>query len=213
MCRSRSDWRAVTWLVVLCAGLGGAVAVRAQDAAVPADSVVTTAPAEHVVTTSSGEKIVYDPVSKSYFQLHTFTISETKDPRRVGSWTTAQLLASSLSFKGVPGRLAIVRTPEVHDFLLRNFPGFRSDDAWIGMKVNCKSMKAYWSDGTPVDEQQFTAWDLGHWYRTDINCMTNQALGWMPVYYKPPRDGFRWQAAGPAKAFRHMFIEYPTGKP
>lgn len=214
--RSGSIWKAVTWLTALCIGVGLATAGRAEDKAAPATGAGSIGLGDStptVILPETGEKIVYDPVSKSYFQLHGFTAAESKDPRRVGDWLSAQSIASSLTFKGVPGRLAIVKTPEVHDFLLRTFRSFNRDDAWIGMKVDCKSMKAYWTDGTPVDQQSFSAWDLGRWYRTDINCMNNPALGWMGVYYKPANAGFRWQASGPAKAFEYMFIEYPTGKP
>ena len=216
MHRSGSIWKAATRLLVLLGGLCLATAGWAEDEASPADSaapVVAGDPDTTVILPGSGEKIVYDPASKSYFQLHSFSLSESRGGEANGNWNDAQRVANNLSFKGVSGRLAIVKTPEVHDFLLRNFRSIGANVAWIGMKVDCKSMKAYWTDGTPVDKQAFNAWDLKRWYRTNVNCMQNTSIAWMGVYYEPAEDGFRWQASGPQKAFRHMFVEYPTGKP
>ena len=148
---------------------------------------------------------VYDPVSKSYFEL--------RDDNKRSYWVFAQQLAASKFHKGVRGRLAVVRNAHVHDFLRRNF---QIDTwAWIGLRYWCKYRKLQWVTGEIHDRGEFSAW-AQQWYRNaDTSCGRGTATGptaFMPVYYNPANSGygFTWQAAGPKKGFHYYFVEYPA---
>ena len=126
-------------------------------------------------------------------------------------WLKAQKKASSLKYKGVRGRLAIVRDLETHSFLRANFQ-FDST-TWIGLRFFCSVRKLVWVDGSEHKRSSFKAWHR-KWYRNaEVRCSTQNKLGYMPVYYLPNDKGFKWQAAGPVKGgFNSYVVEYPTGK-
>lgn|GEM_PF-6007086 len=151
---------------------------------------------------------VYDPASKSYFELHKWT------GNGFVRWNDAKRHAEEQNFKGVTGQLAVIRDYDTHFFLLKTF---RVDaPVWIGARVLCQAMRAFWIDGKPLDEQEFNAWDLESWHRTDVNCMNPGKMyggNFMGIYYTPYKQLFRWQAAGPLKSFHYVFVEYPTGHP
>ena len=145
-------------------------------------------------------KPIYNPSTKSYFELR---IDLPKPPQ----WLTAEKFARTKKFKGVRGRLAQIKDLETHSFLRANFQ--TRLPAWIGLRYFCSFRKLVWADGNEQPRKKFRMW-ARQWHRTHIKCGTG--IPYMPVYYTPSDEGFRWQASGPNKFFRSYFVEYPTGK-
>lgn len=158
---------------------------------------------------------VYDPVSKSYFELRN---DNGGAPRKPASWGTARLNASKHMYKGRRGRLAVVKTQATHEFLRRNFPfifGNRPTGAWIGLRYWCKFRRLQWVTGEFFEPGSFGPW-APQWYRVKHTSCSQRGSGaaikgYMPVYYLPTDRGFQWQASGPLKHFTMYIIEYPAG--
>ncbi len=160
---------------------------------------------------------VYFPATKSYFELVRAKPGDGARARELSEidWSTAVLRASQRSFNGTPGRLAIVRSPAVHRFLMETF---RLDTpAWIGLRYWCAYNKLQWIDGKFHDRSDWANWDLV-WNKSGAQRgpeLRERACGrrdtFWPVHYWPMREGFRWNANGTGKAFYSYFVEYPTG--
>ncbi len=150
---------------------------------------------------------VYNPATKSYFQRRT----DMPDLEGHG-WLKAKKKAASLTYKGVRGRLAVVRDLETHSFLRANF-NF-DGVTWIGLRFLCSVRKLVWIDGSEHKRSEFKAW-ARQWFRNaKVRCRTKNNLGFMPVYYLPDTEGFKWQASSPVKGgFNAYVVEFPTGKP
>jgi len=160
------------------------------------------------------DKPMYDPVSKSYFELHKVTREE--NPRSAEypdlPFNMAEKFASQRMFKGVRGRLAIVKSNETHMFLMQNFQP--DAHAWIGLRYYCKLRQLRWVNGEQVTRGSFQAWDADWDQSGDAGCVKGPGQAdWMPVCYSPTSAGFRWVAKGASKHYVAYFIEYPTGKP
>ena len=144
----------------------------------------------------------FNPQTKSYFELRFDNSS--------GVWNSAKKLAESKVYKGARGRLAVVRDPEVHSFLRKNF---KIDvETWIGLRYWCTFRKVQWVTGEVLKKGEFSIW-ASPWDRRDIPfCQGAQsrADGYMPVYYLPTNRGFRWQAVNSGKHFKQYFVEYPA---
>ena len=145
---------------------------------------------------------IYFPHTKSYFALLT-------DLPKPPQWITAERVARSKTFKGVRGRLAVVRDVETHSFLQANFT--IHEEAWIGLRFFCSVRKLVWVDGEEQTPKDFKMW-AKPWHRGDSTCTTARGMPYMPIHYLPQSKGFRWQASGVSKYFVSYFIEYPTGK-
>jgi hypothetical protein len=145
-------------------------------------------------------KPVYNPHTKSWFELRV-------DLPTPSNWRSAVKFARKKTFKGVRGRLAMVKDLETHSFLRANFDALGA--TLIGLRYFCSFRKLVWIDGTEQTRKQFKMWNK-KWYRTEIRC-GKQRIQYMPVYYRPTQSGFRWQASGPEKYFVSYFVEYPTG--
>ena len=118
---------------------------------------------------------VYDPAAKRYFAL--MPSAKGSD----GKWATEHADAEAHVYKGVRGRLAVVDTLEVHEFLLRHFhmPG----PTWIGLRYLCRARKLEWSNGTLFKPGSFEAWDK-NWKQDVFACSdTNNPNDWAPVAY------------------------------
>ncbi len=156
-----------------------------------------------------GDPPIYNPASKSYFQL-------LKQTTKKQNWGSAHRAALSRTFKGVRGRLAVIDRPETHQFILQNFD--LSREVWIGLRYWCSFRMLQWNDllpYSPSDPGRFHAWHP-QWYR---NAQTTCAAWWskkrayMPFYYQSLGErNARWQASGPAKYFTRFLVEYPTGE-
>ncbi len=156
-----------------------------------------------------GDPPLYNPASKSYFQL----LELTTQKRR---WRNAHQAALSRTFKGVRGRLAVIDRPETHQFILENFD--LSRQTWIGLRYWCRYRMLEWEGlrpYSPADPGHFPAWHPQWYRRADIICPNwwSKEIAYMPVYYLS-LDGrnARWRAAGTEKGFTRFLVEYPTGE-
>lgn len=154
-------------------------------------------------------KPIYDPASKSYFELVKLTHAEApKHYTPAMNWAEAQAYASKRVFKGVPGRLAIIGSADTHSFILINLRP--SDYTWIGLRYFCNQRKLEWSNGQVFRTNAFKAWDTAWDQSAGVAC---KERGYMPVAYTSAKNGFRWVAKGGMKAYSDLLIEYPTGGP
>ncbi len=155
-----------------------------------------------------GDPPIYNPASKSYFQL----LTQTTQKR---SWRFARSAALSRTFKGVRGRLAVIDRPETHQFILQNFEV--NEEIWIGLRYWCRFRMLQWNDlkpYSPGDPGRFHAWHP-QWYRVSPECAAwrSKEQAYRPVYYQPLGErNARWQASGPGKGFARYLVEYPTGE-
>lgn len=156
---------------------------------------------------------VYDPQAGRYFAL----ISAPPDPGQYqgATWISAGQHARQHNYKGVAGRLAIVDSIEVHEFLLRTFRPQSFQNIWIGLRYMCGLRKAEWSDGTELKPGGFQAWDK-RWNQDPTAACVKSAdanvnlRDWAPVAYSPEHT---WIVKGQKKVYQWYFIEYPTGHP
>jgi hypothetical protein len=173
---------------------------------------------------------VYNPESKSYFELFTPSKQLTEIEHGLGvyglSWGVAKGLAEKQTFKGVRGRLAVVDTRQIHEFLKEKF--HPTIAVWIGLRYWCKFKKLQWVTGKVFDRQKdFAAWGgmwnqngIHNYYRLgqtaaadDCSPIFAGRLNYLGVHYWPMSEGFLWNANGYSKHFAALFIEFPTGKP
>lgn len=157
----------------------------------------------------AGQKIgqpIYDPVAKRYFELM------RADPRPFHDvWDLVAEQARSLSFEGVQGRLAIVDSPEIHEFLLNTFHPGHYQYVWIGLRYLCRAKELVWSDGRPWKPGSFQIWDA-KWNQDVYTCGDkNDPNDWAPIAYSPEMKS--WIAKGRHKGYDWYFVEFPTGKP
>jgi hypothetical protein len=152
------------------------------------------------------DKPVYDPVSKRYFELVRLGGFD-------GTWLLTEKFAEDQFLKGVHGRLAIVDSIEIHEFLLHTFRPNHSQWAWIGLRYLCRQQQLQWSDGSLWKGGSFQAWDTD--WKQDIYFCAGASVDpndWAPVAYAPPPN-FRWIGKGRGKGYEYAFIEFPTGQP
>ncbi len=147
---------------------------------------------------------VYNEQTKSYFSLKRFHVTYGGK-----NWSAANKAARRSYYKGVSGRLAVVKSREVEDFLIKTFRP--PSPSWIGLRFFCKFRKLVWLTGETHPLIAYSNWHA-KWYRTRVNCDQTANISWMPVYLTPNLTGPRWQAPGPAKYMMYYFVEYPTGK-
>lgn len=94
----------------------------------------------------------YNPHTKSYFALVELGTMSGK------SWDRAAQLASTRSYKGVHGRLAVVDDVQTHMWLQEKFKAEMDKDAWIGLRYFCNARKLMWVDGEIMDESPPGVW-------------------------------------------------------
>ena len=157
-------------------------------------------------------KPMYDPVSKSYFEL--VKVSKEQSPGSSSPalpYDKAAVAATGRAFKGTPGRLAIIRHSDTHLFIMHNLRP--NEAAWIGLRYLCKPRELRWVNGEMLSKGQFQAWDK-QWDQSGIaGCVKGGGeTDWMPVAYSPAAEGFRWIAKGGKKIYVAYLVEYPTGK-
>lgn len=142
---------------------------------------------------------IYNEATKSY-------IAHAIVPTGHSTWLAARRYARSLSFGGVRGRLAIVDSGDRMKFIHDNFDVDHA--TWVGARFFCKGRKLLWENGKIQKRGDYTRWHR-KWNRTQIKCPT---VAFMPLYLTPEKEGFYWQASGPAKGFKPILVEFPTGK-
>ena len=154
-------------------------------------------------------KPIYDPATKSYIELIKLTrAEESKQYVPSMNWQSAQEYAGRRNFKGVKGRLAIIKDAETHALIMKNLRP--SEYTWIGLRYICSQKKLQWTDGSVHLKTDFSAWHSQWDQSAGVEC---QELGYMPVAYNGMPDGFRWVAKGGLKLYTDMLIQYPTGEP
>jgi hypothetical protein len=170
-------------------------------------------------------KPVYNPETKSYFELFRpdqravdLAGASTVRPDLVDiNWEDARLIAASRLFRGVRGRLAVVKTEQTNQFIIKSLRPAAGNAAWIGLRFMCSGRTLQWIDGELWPLTAYANW-APIWNRptgspegrTRIEC---GPFAYLPVHYWGADGGFKWNANGPAKRFYHLIIEYPTGKP
>ncbi|MGB8275853.1 MAG: C-type lectin domain-containing protein [Alphaproteobacteria bacterium] len=172
-------------------------------------ATLVAAPAVSAYAKELCNKPVYNPDTKSYFEL---ACPQEGEDRRI-EWHEAIKLAAKRVFKGVRGRLAVVKTQEVNDFLRDTFDP--EAPPWIGLRYFCKYNKLLWVTGEVQPATAYSnwasPWNLNGWPGHGDPAMCGW-LGYLPVHYWVPNYGFQWNANGQNKEFPRYFVEYPTGK-
>jgi len=160
------------------------------------------------------DKPVYDPDAKRYFALIKLRPPNGNPYYEGMSWGEADADARSKSYNGVQGRMAIVDSVKVHEFLLTTFHA--NVPAWIGLRYWCNRRQAEWSDGKFLQPGGFQAWDPV-WNQDVYSCKSAAVIKgeqYMPVAYNSVSQGaFRWIGKGWTKHYLTYFIEFPTGAP
>lgn len=155
-----------------------------------------------------GDPPIYNPASKSYFQL----------VRNTGRsvWADAYKTALAQTYKGVRGRLAVVDSLETHQFISENFDLSRGA-VWIGLRYWCDYRMLMWNDQrpySPADPGHFQAWHpqwiRGGYENTSCASWWAKDKAYMAVYYETFDGlGARWKAIGPQKGFGRILVEFP----
>ena len=160
-------------------------------------------------------KPMYNPETKSYFENFSAT-GGIYDLEHRYNWNAAKRIAASRVFKGVRGRLAIVKTKETNDFIIKNLKP--EDGTWIGLQYRCDLQTLRWVNGDfwPLTGYAYwnTPWNAaGTTWKTTERSQCLSSAQWMGVHYWGRENGHHWNANGPGKEFWLMIVEYPTGKP
>jgi hypothetical protein len=162
------------------------------------------------------EKPIYNPATKSYFELVRVTQAQ-QEAHKVGmvpetSWDKAAKFAASRVYKNTKGRLAIVKSQDTHEFIMTNLrpPGY----AFIGLRYYCKDRQLRWVTDEVHPANGFKAW-AQEWDQGDNKICLGSNTGpyWMGVAYTAIGNGFRWVARGALKNWNLYIVEYPTGQP
>jgi hypothetical protein len=162
------------------------------------------------------EKPVYNPATKSYFELVRVTQAQ-QEAHKVGmtpetSWDKAAKFAASRVYKNTKGRLAIVKDQDTHEFIMTNLRP--NTYAFIGLRYFCKDRQLRWVNNEVHPANGFKAW-APNWDQGDNKICVGSNTGpwWMGVVYSSIGDGFRWVARGALKNWNLYIVEYPTGQP
>lgn len=170
---------------------------------------------------------VYFAPNDTYYELVNLANEYNgKFPKNVTGWPQVRKLAASRVYKGRRGRLAVVKSKAVNDFLRDTF---KPDmPAWIGLRYFCKYRKFVWVTGEVLKRGDYR--NFGNiWNREGMGGVGRSGClpvpGWQPVHYWPvinrggrgseghmERFGFHWNANGFGKHWRLFFVEYPPPK-
>ena len=159
-------------------------------------------------------KPVYDPATKSYFELYFPDPEAQPDSVQSFTWDQAVETAKEQWFKSVRGRLAVVKTRATNNFLLKTF---RPDhNAWIGLRYRCDARVLQWVTGEIWPLTSYANWGPA-WNVAGGSPFGKERAtcggGSFGVHYWSQMGGFRWNANVSQARFVTMFIEFPTGEP
>ncbi len=158
----------------------------------------------------------YDPASKSYLQQ----VNVAHGPQIVKCahiscrWDEAAPAAEGLVYKGVHGRLAVIKSMATQEFLLTHFTFLQA--IWIGLRYFCNSGKLQWVDGEYMERSDFAAWDKQWDQSADLTnggCSSYNDKGFLGVAMSSKTQGGTWFAKESHKFFVQFFVQYSTGKP
>lgn len=149
----------------------------------------------------------YDPETGSYFEL--LRIPPGSSANNVGAaqatWTGAAKLASSRMYKGIQGRLAIIKSSSTHEFIAKTF--HLNGPAWFGLRYLCNERALEWSDGTRQGREGYSRWHR-IWKADGYACSPGEKFA--PIAYEPTDGVLYWRAFGRSKEFLYALIEYPA---
>ena len=156
---------------------------------------------------------VLDAENDTYYQL--ISVKKHWPNRYVRdsvNWGQANGLAFGMTFQGRKGRLAIVESLQVHEFLRDTFRIDR--EAWIGLRYWCNYKKFTWVNGDTHKLSNFqiwgSPWNVGGANRyEDPPLVCSTKVHYWPVHYWRTEYGFNWNANGEKKAYPLFFVEYP----
>lgn len=151
---------------------------------------------------------VYFPHTRSYYELVEIGFGYSVRGAPDITWEKAQQWAGTKTYKGVRGRLAVVRDAETTGFLRDTFKP--SQPTWIGMRYYCRLNRLIWTDGSEYSFTGYRNW-AKEWGRSLVCQNSSSTSEFGGVYFSPVRDGFRWKANGQSKEYGYLFIEYPVG--
>ena len=158
---------------------------------------------EAVARAESLGKVVYDPSSGSYFE-----VIRNRDNKSFGTWRTVRAAVNKRIYKGIRGRLAVIRTRATHEFLRKNL-GIPFD-AWIGLRYHCSTGKLVWVTGEILKRGvDFEIWHSRWNYDPTNYCRVGSK--YLVVFYMGMEGSYLyWRASGPSHGLTGALIEYPT---
>lgn len=165
-------------------------------------------PAQAQASGSQSLALEYDEASDTYFELRVATGSGYANV----NWSEAAKHASRLRKDGRIGRLAVIDTPEKHEFAVRHLLPARENkeglaaSIWIGLRYWCQFRSMMWSTGEVHEHQDFGIWGRPWHYGGEDPCRSGRQP-YVGVYYT---DANFWQAISHQKRFRHFLVEYPS---
>ena len=147
-------------------------------------------------------KVVYDPSSGSYFE-----IIRNRNNKSLGTWRFVRAAVNKRIYKGIRGRLAVIKTRATHEFLRKNL-GIPFD-AWIGLRYLCSSGKLVWVTGEMLRRGvDFEIWHRQLYYEKRSFC--GGAITHLVVYYIIEGRRLYWRISRPEHGLTGALIEYPT---
>ncbi len=109
------------------------------------------------------------------------------------------------------GRLAIVRSRETNDFILKTFKP--PNETHIGLRMSCsEGFKLIWVDGKILSPKDYQNWGrMWHYPNSYLPCRgANTRYG--GVVYNRLEGRPRWYVIAPGHATVAFLVEYPTGE-
>ncbi len=155
------------------------------------------------------DKPVYLEANDTYYELVSSASLGVKARRLL--WRYAKAASERRHYKGRRGRLAVVTSAEVHNFIRDALRPNQS--AWIGLRFFCRYNKGLWVNGKRLDAKVFARWGRVWNVRgaNPANPRRSQCTRapYLAVHYWSVARGFAWNANEPDKEFDHAIIEYP----
>ena len=152
-------------------------------------------------------KIVYDPSSGSYFEFIRYELHSSSS-----TWGRVRATVNKRTYKGIRGRLAVIKTRATHEFLRKNL-GITMD-AWIGLRYHCASGKLVWVTGEILRRGvDFEIWHSRWHYESRNVCGDfdgTENIKYLPVFYANLNGRLYWRASGPGHYMTGAIFEYPT---
>ena len=147
---------------------------------------------------------VYYAPAKSYFALVDF-----RGTGHFRNWIDAARYAANQSYKGTRGHLAVIDSPELHEFLRKTFRP--RNPTWIGLRYWCTYGKSQWITGATLRNDEFAIWNRP-WDLSGRGPNQKCPDNYLAIYYTPVDQGFRWAAQSANKNWKFYFVQYPTGQ-
>jgi len=145
-------------------------------------------------------KVVYDPSSGSYFEI-------IRNQRGFRRWRDVRAAVNKRIYKGIRGRLAVIKTRATHEFLRKNL-GIPFD-AWIGLRYHCSTGKLVWVTGDMLKRGvDFEIWHRQLYYEKRNLC--GGRIKNLVVFYIIQGRRLYWRISGPEHGLAGAVIEYPT---